>query len=237
MKELRTDKFDLLISSASEYCVHDEAKAFMALDTAQVEDNPKLRRKIFGYRKSVMRANILKIACIAVLICLSLAFTACMCVPSIRTAIWNAFVQLYDDHAKISFGDETEPPETESVEMTYPDHIVDCVELTYCPEGYTKGNEKHSSVVYKVDYYNEMGEKAFSISQYVIDGTDFYVDNELGIITKTSINQFPAMLVECYGAKNTYMLVWQDYCYRYTIFGTFESLAELTKIAEGINSN
>ena len=235
MKELRTDKFDLLISSASEYCVHDEAKAFMTLDTAQVEDNPKLRRKIFGYRKSVMRANILKIACIAVLICLSLAFTACMFVPSIRTAIWNAFVQLYDDHAKISFGDETEPPETESVEMTNPDHIVDCVELTYCPEGYTKGNEIHSQIMYRVDYHDTSGKVAFCVSQNVIDGADLYVDNELGVLTKTSINHFPAMLVECHGEMNTYMLVWQDYCYRYTIYGTFDSVAELTRIAEGLH--
>lgn len=233
MKELQTDKFDLLISSASEHCVCDEAEAFLAQETANVEDNPRLRRKILGYRKSV-RAHFLKIACIAVLICLSLLFTACMCVPSIRTAIWNAFVQLYDDHAKIIFGDETEVPETESVEVTYPDHIVDCMELTYCPDGYTKGNEVCSSTVYKVDYYKANGELAFYVSQNLIDGSDIYVDSELGPITRISIKQFPAMLVECYGSQNTYMLVWQDYCYRYTIYGTFESLSELTKIAEGI---
>ena len=235
MKELRTDKLDLLISSASEKCIYDEAKDFLEQDVTQVDDNPKLKRKILGYRKSVLRANFLKIACIAVLICLSLAFTACMFVPSIRTAIWNAFVQLYDDHAKISFGDETEPPETESVEMTYPDHIVDCVELTYCPEGYTKGNEIRSSVVYKVDYHNSDGEKVFSVSQNVIDDTDLYVDSEMGVITKITIKQFPAMLVECHEPENVYMLVWQDYCYRYTIYGTFESVDELTRIAEGIS--
>lgn len=233
MKELQTDKFDLLITSASEHCVCDEAEAFLAQETAYVEDNPRLRRKILGYRKSE-RTHFLKIACVAILICLSLLFTACMCVPSIRTAIWNAFVQLYDDHAKITFGDETETPETESVEVAYPDQIVNCVELTYCPDGYTKGNEVCSSTVYKVDYYKANGELAFYVSQNLIDGSDIYVDSELGPITRISIKQFPAMLVECYGSQNTYMLVWQDYCYRYTIYGTFESLSELTKIAEGI---
>ena len=234
MKELRTDKLDLLISSASEKCIYDEAKDFLEQDVTQVDDNPKLKRKILGYRKSVLRANFLKIACIAILICLSLAFTACMFVPSIRTAIWNAFVQLYDDHAKISFGDETEPPETESVEMTYPDHIVDCVELTYCPEGYTKGTETLSRIMYRVDYNNANGEKKFYVVQNVIDGSDLYVDNDLGIINKTSINQFPALAVECHGTTNTHMLVWQDHSYRYTIYGTFESMSELIKIAESI---
>ena len=188
MKELQTDKFDLLISSASEHCVCDEAEAFLAQETANVEDNPRLRRKILGYRKSV-RAHFLKIACVAVLICLSLLFTACMCVPSIRTAIWNAFVQLYDDHAKITFGDETEPPETESVEMTYPDHIVDCIELTYCPDGYVMQNEALTHTLYRVDYINTYGEKMFYIAQNVIDGSDIYVDSELGIIKETSVNQ------------------------------------------------
>ena len=233
MKELQTDKFDLLISSASEHCVCDEAEAFLAQETAHVEDNPRLRRKILGYRKSV-RIHFLKIACVAVLICLSLIFTACMCVPSIRTAIWNAFVQLYDDHAKITFGDETEAPETESVEVTYPDHIVDCMELTYCPDGYTKGNEMHSDTIFQVDYYNENGEKAFSVSQNVIVETDLYVDSELGDITETSINQLPALLVKCHGDTNIYMLVWQDYYYRYTIYGTFTSVSELIRIAEGM---
>lgn len=233
MKELQTDKFDLLISSASEHCVYDEAEAFLALETACVEDNPRLRRKILGYPKSV-RTHFLKIACVAILICLSLLFTACMCVPSIRTAIWNVFAQLYDDHAKITFGDETEAPETESVEVAYPDQIVNCVELTYCPEGYTKSNQIHSAVTYKVDYINSQGERAFSVSQNVINDTDLYVDNELGTITETSVKQYPALLVECYGAKNTYMLVWQDYYYKYTIYGTFTSLEELIRIAEGM---
>lgn len=233
MKELQTDKFDLLISSASEHCVCDEAEAFLAQETAHVEDNPRLRRKILGYRKSE-RTHFLKIACVAILICLSLLFTACMCVPSIRTAIWNVFAQLYDDHAKITFGDETEPPETESVEMIYPDHIIDCVELTYCPDGYIMKNETLTHILYRVDYISTHGDKMFYIAQNVIDGSDVYVDSELGIIKEVSVNQFPAILVECYETDNKYMLIWQDYNYRYTIFGTFESVSELFKIADGI---
>lgn len=234
MKELRTDKFDLLISSSAEYCVLDEAKEFLAQDVTHVEDDPKLRRKILGHHKSVMRMYFPKIACIAILICLSLFFTACMCVPSIRIAIWNAFVQLYDDHAKITFGDETDPPETESVEMTYPDHIIDRIKLTYCPEGYNKKNETITNTLYKADYLNEKGNMMFYIAQNVKDGSDIYVDSELGVIKETNIHHFPAILVECHGEENTYMLVWQDDNYRYTIFGAFESVAELIKIAEGI---
>ena len=171
MKELQTDKFDLLISSASEHCVCDEAEAFLAQETAHVEDNPRLRRKILGYRKSE-RTHFLKIACVAILICLSLLFTACMCVPSIRTAIWNVFAQLYDDHAKITFGDETEPPETESVEMIYPDHIIDCVELTYCPDGYIMKNETLTHILYRVDYMLNNDQFVFTeFFQHVINIT------------------------------------------------------------------
>ena len=57
---------------------------------------------------------------------------------------------------------------------------------------------------------------------------------ELTISKQRSVNQFPAMLVECYETDNKYMLIWQDYNYRYTIFGTFESVSELFKIADGI---
>ena len=234
MKELQTNKTDVMLSVASEYCVYDEAKAFLELEVADVEDNIKLKCKILGYREPHLRKSIVKIACVAVLICLSLAFTACMCVPNIREVVWNTFVEWYEDHVGISFGDEAEEPESESLEKSYPETIMRIFELTYCPDGYSMGTEVSTSVSYKVEYYNNKGEKMFYIMQNVVDDSNLYVDNESDEIIDMYINQYPALLVDYTDSENTYMLIWQDDYYCYTIYGVFSSISELIDIAEGI---
>jgi hypothetical protein len=234
MKELQTNKIDAMLSVASEYCVYDEAKDFLELEVLEVEDNTRLKCKILGCRKPHFWKSIVKIACVAVLICLSLAFTACMCVPNIREVVWNTFVEWYEDHVEISFGSETEEPESESMEKSYPETIMSIFELTYCPNGYSKGTAVSTSVSYKVEYYNDEGEKMFYIMQNVVDDSNLYVDNESDEIIDMYINQYPAILVNYADSENTYMLIWQDDNYCYTIYGVFSSISELIDIAEGI---
>lgn len=234
MKELQTNKIDAMLSVASEYCIQDEAKDFLGLNITDIEDKPKLKRKILGYRAAYVRKNIIKIACASILICFSLAFTACMCVPNIRTALWNAFLEWHDDHVGVSFGDETTAEETELPDIDYPKQIEDIMELTYFPEEYIKGEELSTLVMHRVDFYSKDGEFAFYISQYIVDGAELFIDNELGEIIEINVHEYPALLIEYYNQENTYMLIWQDNSYRYTIYGKLSSITELRQIAEGV---
>ena len=82
--------------------------------------------------------------------------------------------------------------------------------------------------------YNDEGEKMFYIMQNVVDDSNLYVDNESDEIIDMYINQYPAILVNYADSENTYMLIWQDDNYCYTIYGVFSSISELIDIAEGI---
>lgn len=235
MKELHIEKFDALLSLAAAECIKDEAAAFVSADISGIEDNSQMLRKILGVSsKSKLKA--LKIIVLVALLCMSIAFTACMLVPEIRNAIWNAFVKEHGNHVEIEFdsGKETEIT-TDPPISSYPKTIERKMDLTYVPEGCVKGEELEMSAQYQIYYYTVQGEWKFFVSQSVIDKADSFVDNETGQIAYIELNESKAILIEYYDADSLYSLIWQDNQYRYTIYGIFPSMSEMVKIAEGIN--
>lgn len=231
MKELHIDTFDCILSAASAYCVHDEATSFLSADVSSIEENPRLKRKILRSRHDGGLWHSVRIACLVLLICIALAFSACMCVPEIRRVIWNTVVEWYDDHMKISF----ENGETQDTESNVQD-IDQTVRLTYIPDSCHKGDETITSGYYFANYYDSADNWKFYVTRSALEDAGWDADNESTVITELEINSYPAFLVEYTEDNGLYLLIWQDAQYSYTIYGYFDSTAELIRVAEGIIS-
>ena len=234
MKELHIEKFDALLSLAAAECAKDEAIAFVSADISGVEDNPQMLRKILGMsNKSKLKA--LKIIVLVALLCMSIAFTACMLVLEIRNAIWNVFVKEREGSVEIGFETQWETEAvTESFVKDYPEAIEKKMILTYVPEGYIKEEEMSITLQYYVYYYSEAQNAAFYIMQSSIADTNEFIDNEGIEIARLEIKGNKAVLIENNTDGIIYTLIWKDDQYRYIIQGEFSSISELVKIAEGL---
>lgn len=62
------------------------------------------------------------------------------------------------------------------------------------------------------------------------------IDNENDPVTTMYINGNEGILVEYPDVPGLYYLVWQDASYQYSLYGSFASVSELMKIAEGIRT-
>lgn len=124
MNECTFDRLDALISLGARSLVDKEAGAFLQMES-DCEINSKIRRKvermIRGYQNKEKIHKIIKpvrIAGVACLICISITFTACVSIPKIREAMWNAVVEWYDEYIAVRFNKGNsenilpEPPET-----------------------------------------------------------------------------------------------------------------------------
>ena len=246
MRELPVDKLDAILTLAAARCVQDEAEAFLSADISGIPDNPELEKKILngtlGSNNSNSRGKkrgikwAIKIGALVALLCLSIAFTACMFVPVIREVVWNTIVEWYEDHIEVSFSDtemETEAP-TEPPEDDIPTSIEQTARLTYLPEGCVVGDEMLMEVQYYADVCSQSGEWKFSLCQGIIDGSNSFLDNESGDVIHLKVNENSAVLTEHQGERIVYSLMWQDAAYRYTLYGYFNSVTEMIQIAEGV---
>ena len=246
MRELPVDKLDAILTLAAARCVQDEAEAFLSADISGIPDNPELEKKILngtlgsnnshsrGKKRGVKWA--IKIGALVALLCLSIAFTACMFVPVIREVVWNTIVEWYEDHIEVSFSDtemETEAP-TEPPEDELPTSIEQTARLTYLPEGYVVGDESRNTLQYQATVYAKDGTWRFVLMQNLADNLDSFVDSEEDKTIHLKIGERNAVLVEYEESNSVYSLVWQDDGYRYILYGCFASLTELIQVAEGV---
>ena len=232
MRELHMEKFDVLLSLASAECVKEEAEAFLSADISEIADNPQMLRKVLGGSRKG-KWHTVKIILLVALLCMSIAFTACMLVPEIRQAIWNVLVRGHDDHVEINFEENSEANSVTPV-MEYPKTIEKKMELTYVPEGCIVSNDITMPTQYILCYTRENDKTRFSISQTIIDSVNSFASENEGKITYVEISGIKAILMEYIGEEIIYKLIWQDNQYRYTICGSFVSTYEIIRIAEGI---
>lgn len=232
MKELHMEKFDALLSLASAECVKEEAEAFLSADISEIGDNPQMLRKVLGGSRKG-KWHTVKIILLVALLCMSIAFTACMLVPEIRQAIWNVLVRGHDDHVEINFEENSEKNSITPV-AEYPNTIEKKMELTYVPEGYAINDECLSSMQYSIDYKSNEYAREFIVVQSIITDVDSFASENEERITYVEISGVKAILMECREEEGIYKLIWQDNQYRYTICGSFVSIYEIIRIAEGI---
>ena len=248
MNELHAKNFDAILSASLFPTVLREAQAFLDMDVSDVKDNPKFKNRILkivqGKRVKSTRTPSWRIVLVAALLAISLIFTACMCIPKVREAIWNIIVEWYDEYIDVSFEPEntTNPNMNNSssdpnTNKTPPSSIEKEAIATYLPEGYYASNIIVQSMFRSVNYYTEDGIMKFKLMQTTIESSDvgnLKVDNEKDTVTTVSINGFEGLMVSYSDSPGTYYLAWQDEEYQYWLYGTFESVSELIKIAQGI---
>ncbi len=245
MKELQSNKLDVLISASLYRNVSEKADSFMSRDTSNISDDPKLKKKILRMtRNNPQRTwkSSVKVALIACLIAMSVLFTACMCIPTVRESMWRALVEWYDDHIRVYFVPEENVVDTneegESIlasVQTPPNVIEKRAKLSYLPAGYYGEDDRVTSFYADVFYYDESGNMMFRFMQTVMgQEDDVIIDSESDPVTDVFVNGNAGILVEYPDVPGLYYLVWQDKQYQYSLYGSFESKLELMKIAEGI---
>lgn len=236
MNEMQKDNFDMLISAAVVQCVHHDADNLSSVDTSDVPDTSRLYKKVMrnlpGSRRTAVKA-IVTLALAAAL----LALTACACLPEIRDYVWGVVTEWYGDYFSVSFVPEpttTEESETISPEIEPPICIEQIAILAYLPDGYIKKDEMSNSSQYIANfYYNDKW--VFVFGQCLADESNSLVDGDDLSIVYVNINNNEAILTEtCVDDVIYYNLIWQEGCYRYSLYGTFESLFQLIKIAENV---
>lgn len=248
MKELQGNKMDALISASLYRNVSKEARAFMSLDVSGITDNSRIKKRILNRamsKRGISWISTLRIAAVACLIIISMVFTACMCIPEVRESMWNAIVEWYDDHISVHFkqnedatGDVTEEEGSSDIQEP-PSSIEDNIVVTYLPEGYYTEVSETSSMFTHILCYNSEGNMMFRLVQTVFGDAgedDILLDNENDPITTIYINGNEGILVEYPDVPGLYYLVWQNESYQYSLYGSFTSVSELMKIAEGIRT-
>ncbi len=241
MKKREFEKFDLLLISVSETLANDMADEFLAMDIDDVEITPKTdiaaQRYIRKHRHIKKHCHPIKTLLIACLIALSVAFTACMTIEEIRNAIKNVFVQWYDDHIAISFGDsptEQNVTPNDVIPEAPPTEIEQKACATYAA-GAKNGVVSHDiNTFYQVNYCDENGDLVFILSQRIISEELHWNDQDNITAQAITINNHKAYLITDNQEPNLYTLVWQDYYYQYDLYGYFTSQDEIIKTAENI---
>ena len=260
MKNQKYNNFELLLSAASELSIEAEIDAFLAIDSSDIEVDERKMRKVqrFIRGKHTSRWHAVKIALVACLIIMSLAFTACMSIPELREAIYNVIVEWREGHVGISFEDPknpTSPTATEDsvattststeattvevtaplVPVTPPSTIESKAQFTYLPEEcYTvvdyDGNGSYIISVYK----SNDGSWVFSLSQTVINGELHLSDSDTQVMDDIQINGCNAVMLEDTENIGVYGVVWRDGYYDYHIYGYFGSKDIAMQVASGV---
>ncbi len=253
----KDNNFEILLYLAAEACAQDDVNEFLSKDVSAYPITPELCREAYNVIKQSKRKPLtvwktVKYAAVACLICMSICFTACMCIPEVRNAIKEAFVRWYDEYIEIGFGDDTGADTTPPyAEDTTPDSNTDSTEpsenalsdlpqtiekkayATYLPEGYVEEVRTDNSLYLILTYtFNE--DMKFYLKQIPIDQYLIWADSTDKNVTKENVNGDMAILTKDETDNNKYTLVWQSNEYEFSLHGIFESKNELIKIAEGI---
>lgn len=254
MKELHDNKFDAWLTASLSQNIARDAEAFLSLDVSGIVDHPRIKSKILKRARKkpkplwVVR---LRIAAIACLIAVALAFTACMCIPKVRKAMWNAIIEWNDGFIRVEFTpSDTEgadsnantAPNTEGITETpptptFPSRIESLAATTYLPQGYHCTQTNSTLYTAQSRYSDSAGKFKFVMTQSVFNPEsrrDLVIDSDDTTVTTVSIHSFEGVLVEYHDTPKLCHLTWLDASYLYTLYGYFESKTELLKIAESI---
>lgn len=106
------NNFELLLLAASEEYCRQQTELFLNMDATDFQITPQHRKRFEkilrkNHHKRLTPWGVIKIAAVACLLCLSIAFTACVCIPKVRKAIKEVFFEWYDEYVAIGFEEPT----------------------------------------------------------------------------------------------------------------------------------
>ena len=249
----KEDKLDMLIRLAISDCNKEELENFRNQDTSDVVFSRRYyrrRRQVinrFVYRRelAMLKRVTSKVAMVA-LIVMSAAFVTIMSISSLRTAVFNAIVEWYEEYISIRLEpttDETESEPTRSIDPNIlaqpamlsdevlPSTIRDFRKPTYAPKGGEERILAQNSNMNVIDYY--VGDELqYSFRQRVIDDSDKSFDN-IGIkLCAVEINGYEAVVLENTN-KTELSIVWEDSEYFYYIV-SYLDLEKTVLIAKSV---
>lgn len=249
----KEDKLDMLIRLAISDCNKEELENFRNQDTSDVVFSRRYyrrRRQVinrFVYRRelAMLKRVTSKVAMVA-LIVMSAAFVTIMSISSLRTAVFNAIVEWYEEYISIRLEpttDETESEPLASIDPNVlaqpaaisdevpPSTIRDFRKPTYAPKGVEERILAQNSNMNVIDYY--VGDELqYSFRQRVIDDSDKSFDN-IGIkLCAVEINGYEAVVLENTN-KTELSIVWEDSEYFYYIV-SYLDLEKTVLIAKSV---
>ena len=233
MTKIESSNLDALISACVHNNVTSDGKVFKAIDTSGISENPEFKEKILSQinktHPTILKWR-LKTALIACLILISILFTACMCIPTIRESIWNAAINFYDKYLVINYTpditQEEVPPKT----------IEKIAELTYVPDGYYAELYPDNSTTSKIIiiYDSITNKESFILLQYTVYEEVMVSYDDTFPITKTTVNGYEATLIEYPNGTDTFLIIWSDGVYQYYLNGYYTNADMILKIAQGV---
>ncbi len=224
--------FELLLSSAAEeYCLamNEEILSRPVIRSISARERRRYRR-IRNTGGHPVCWSPFKIALVIALICLSLCFTACVCITRIRTAIKEIILNWYHEYVAIDF-EPTALADTDPV--CPPDQILQKAYVADLPEGYTAEVNYSGEMYYRVYYYLD-GAFVCSLAQSTMRQGIIWSDSHIQDAKRITINNVEAFLFREGNNQKCFSILWQDEQYEYCIRGVFENEEDAIEMAKSI---
>ncbi len=229
--------FDLLlVAAATEYCENPDAFG-PETGTAATFPPPtrreyrRFRRILRESRRPSFRLTPWKVVLIAVLLALSAAFTACICIERIRTAIKEVVTRWFPEYVAVDFQSVDEVSELSiENETALPERIMQKAYVAGLPEGYETETKRDDMFHYLTLYYYN-NEYRFSLSQNVISKESYWHNSKRQDVVSVYFNQIPAVVFMESIEDSIYTITWQDGQYEYSLSGHFNSEVDLFETA------
>ena len=207
---LKNDKLDALIIMSGDVLIKKNYELYQNTDVSGVIKPKSLDRRVI---RNINRENrkkeygnlykYLRRCAVLILVVCTVSFAVMMSVEAVRSAVWNAIIEFFDDYLSISYVMDSEVP--------------DKIEQKSEPEIGRPEWEKQivfdNDFMFGVDYWYN-GNLMLSYKKIIVDGSENWLDNENTKSEKINIGVNVGMLFS-FVDKQTYCLTWQNdkYCY------------------------
>ena len=141
MTQINNFELNIAIKIATNKCLAEDVKEFLALDTSHTEVDPKTEKRLirklnFDEWKNVRRfsAKALKYASITLVSLVSLFFALSMMIQPVRAAFFGAIVTWYEDYIVVRYVEDAD--ENKNVD----DGMIPA-KMNYIPDGWSVVSE------------------------------------------------------------------------------------------------
>ncbi len=244
-----TDKLDMMIALVAKDCGNDDVEMFDNLDTSSVVLDKYFYRKrdriIAKYKHHpailIFKKGLFRVA-VAILIIMSLGFTAVMAITPLREALFETVIEWYEDYLTIRYEpadkedhtnkendsgitDNTETPPANDPIVTPPTIIEEVRKPTYLPAGMVEDVLASNKLMVYIDYYLN-NEYIFTFTQMLLTEREKLIDNEGAELSIVDINGNEGVVIQ-YENKTGLSIVWSDGEYVYQLITQSIDLNEL----------
>ena len=234
LRTITDNELDIVMRLAARRLVKKEIERLESMDTSQMPEAPGFDKKVrAAIRRDAQKeklkkvwkpvGHVVKTVGIVIVVGIVALFTMAMAIRPLRTAVWDAVVEWYENYVTVSLPEEADYPQ-EIEEIKFP---------SYIPEGWsiTVDSKKPKKVSYVLTGEND---ELIFIDQMVIGYSDeLHIDNTEVELSEVMLNgQTETQLAEY--SDGRIILIWKK---AYVFFmETFDCPLDLViQIAESIN--